>query len=107
MKILLALTCLMLSAVTVAQVKPPHGFVSDSEPALKIGEAALMRVYGKKQIESERPFSAELKDGVWAVAGTLRCPDGKGGTTTRCVGGVAVVHIAQRDGRILKMWHTK
>jgi hypothetical protein len=36
-----------------------------------------MPVYGKKQIESEEPFTAQLKDDVWTVSGTLRCPDDK------------------------------
>lgn len=87
--------------------KTPKGFVPDSEAAVKIAEAALIPVYGKKKIESERPFTAELKDGKWTVYGTLRCPDGKGGTTTVCAGGVAVVVIAQADGRVLSMSHTK
>ena len=34
------------------------------------------------------------------------CGDGKGGTTTVCVGGVATAHLSKSDGRILRMFHT-
>ncbi|MFZ0686703.1 MAG: NTF2 fold immunity protein [Terriglobales bacterium] len=74
---------------------------------MKIAEAVLVPVYGKKQIDSEQPFTAELKDGVWTVSGTLRCPDGKGGVTTQCYVGVAVVQISKVDGHIVSMIHYK
>ncbi len=66
-----------------------------------------MPVYGKKQIDSEQPFTARLKDDVWTVSGTLRCPDGKGGVTTACDGGVAVVQISKLDVRVVSMTHYK
>src|SRR5438045_3496238 len=85
--------------------QPKEGFVPNSEAALKIADAVLIPVYGKNKIESERPFTATLKDGVWTVEGTLRCPDGKGGFTTSCRGGVAMVKISKADGRIVEMIH--
>jgi len=87
--------------------KPDAGFVPDAGTAVKIGEAVLIPVYGQQKIESERPFNAELKDGIWTVNGTLRCPDGHGGTTTSCVGGTATVKIAKDNGRIVFMIHYK
>ena len=87
--------------------RPKSGFVPDSKTAVKIAEAVLIPVYGEKQIESERPFTAKLKDGVWTVYGTLRCPDGKGGTTTSCLGGAAEVQISKDDARVLSMVHYK
>jgi hypothetical protein len=92
---------------SVAGYKPAAGFVPDSKTAIAIAEAVLIPVYGKEHIESERPFNASLKDGVWTVGGTLRCPDGKGGFTTDCDGGVAVVKIARHNSRILYMMHGK
>jgi hypothetical protein len=86
---------------------PKEGYVPNSDTAVRIAEAVLVPVYGSKQIESERPFKATLKEGVWSVSGTLQCPDGKGGTTTHCVGGVAVVRISKSDARILSMEHYK
>ncbi len=88
-------------------VKPRDGFAPDSQTAVKIAEAALIPVYGEKQIRSEEPFTAQLKGDVWTVGGTLRCPDGKGGLTTDCDGGVAVVKLSKTDGHILFMMHYK
>jgi hypothetical protein len=82
-------------------------FVADSATAIEIAEKALIPVYGRKHIESEEPFTATLSNGVWTVSGTLRCPDGKGGTTTGCDGGVATITISQENGHILRMWHPK
>jgi len=98
----------LLVAVGRAQsYLPKDGFVPDSTTAVKIAEAVLIPVYGKEKIESERPFKATLEKGVWTVDGTLRCPDGKGGITTDCVGGTAEVKLSKSDGRVLKMIHYK
>jgi hypothetical protein len=81
--------------------------VPDAATAIRIAEAVLVPVYGKEQVESERPFTATLKNDVWTVGGTLYCSDGRGGVTTLCAGGVAVVKISKSDGRVLHMMHTK
>jgi hypothetical protein len=83
------------------------GYVPNEVVAVKIAEAVLMPVYGEKQIASERPFKATLKDDVWTVQGTLTCPDGKGGITTFCVGGTATVKLSKVDARVLFMMHYK
>ena len=104
------LLCIMLwfgSTVLGQGVKPDKGFVPDSKTALRIAESVLLPVYGEKKIASERPFNAELKDGIWTVNGTLHCPDGNGGATTHCVGGTATVKIAKTDGCIIFMMHYK
>jgi len=102
---ILAGTVLLACELAGQGYKPKSGYVPDSETAVKIAEAVLAPVYGEKQIESERPFTATLKNGVWTITGTLRCPDGKGGTTTSCDGGVAEVQISKNDARILYMLH--
>jgi NTF2 fold immunity protein len=104
---ILACTVLFASALFGQGYKPKSGYVPDSKTAVRIAEAVLAPVYGEKHIESERPFSATLKDGEWTVTGTLRCPDGKGGVTTSCDGGVAEVRISKGDARILYMMHGK
>lgn len=78
--------------------RPPEGYVPDSITAIRIAKAVLTPVYGAGQIDHEGPLSASLSAGVWTVKGTL--PAGM-------VGGVAVVQIAKRDGRILRMSHSK
>ena len=108
MKNLMILLLVVLCISAVGQgYKPKSGYVPDSETAVKIAEAVLVPVYGEKQVASERPFTAKLHEEVWTVTGTLRCPDGKGGTTTSCDGRVAEVRIAKDDARILFMIHYK
>ena len=87
--------------------KPKGGYVPDSQTAVKIAEAVLIPAYGEKQIRSEEPFTAQLEGDVWTIGGTLRCPDGKGGFTTDCDGGTAVIKLSKSDGRILFMMHYK
>ena len=86
---------------------PPQGVVPDEPTAVKIAEAVLTPVYGNDKVASEQPFKAELKDEIWTVSGTLHCPDGKGGTTTLCDGGVAVVEISKVDAHVISMVHYK
>jgi hypothetical protein len=84
--------------------------VPDAASALKIAEPALIKVYGKQQIDYERPLKATLQDGVWNIYGTLCCPDLKGRRACeegKCVGGVAALRLRQSDGKILSISHTK
>ena len=81
--------------------------VPDSATAVSLAEKALAKVYGKKVIESERPFNALSSDGVWHVTGTLYCKDEKGNVVKdACEGGVAMADIRQSDGRVLRTGHT-
>jgi beta-lactamase class A len=77
--------------------KPKNGYVPDEQTAISIAAAAWIPMYGKKQIEKQKPYKAVLNDGVWLVTGTLK--HGKGGT--------AQARIAQGDGRILEITHGK
>jgi hypothetical protein len=108
MKVRACLSCFLLVGIGLGQSQQPKaGYVPDSSTAVAIAEKALIPVYGEKKIASERPFTATLRGNVWTVAGSLHCSDGEGGTTTLCVGGVAVVRIKKSNGRILSMIHTK
>ena len=81
-----------------ADYVPARGFVPDADTAVVIAEAVLSPLYGRTQIRQERPFHARLVKGVWIVSGSL--PPGR-------LGGVAVVRMAKRDGRILFVTHGK
>ncbi|MGA9528140.1 MAG: YbbC/YhhH family protein [Terriglobales bacterium] len=108
MKSRIILLCAILSVSSFGQgYKPKSGYVPDSQTAVKIAEAVLIPVYGEKQIKSERPFVARLKDGVWTVDGTLHCRDEKGDMATSCAGGTAEIRIAKEDARVLFMIHYK
>ena len=75
---------------------PPNGFVPDVATAVAIAESILIPIYGRAQIEAERPFSASLKDGSWTVLGHLK---------TGQAGGAALVVIAKSTGRIFRVTH--
>jgi hypothetical protein len=82
--------------------------VADAATAVNLAEKALAKVYGKRQIDSERPFNASLSDGVWHVSGTLYCKDKNGNLIVNaCVGGVAMADIRQSDGRVMRTGHTQ
>ncbi len=83
---------------TRSSFKPLRGFVPDEQTAIAIAVAVWNPIYGRQQIESEKPFHATLENGVWTVTGTLP-PTVNGGT--------AVAEIAQDDGRILRVIHNQ
>ena len=76
--------------------KPEQGYVPNEETAIKIAVAVWIPIYGKEQIEGEKPYKAVLKGGIWYVTGSL--PEG-------WIGGVAEAEIAKDDGRILRISH--
>ena len=103
---------LILLAIALASSAqaPKDVRVPDSATAIAIARHAATNMYGRKIIEYEEPLTASLDDGVWTVGGTLCCPDRNGKRVCeigRCVGGVVVIKIRQRDGKILSMTHTK
>lgn len=99
---LVAFFVLLLAATVLAQdgalhsYKPPAGYVPDAETAIRIAVAIWEPIYGKKKIESQKPYHATLKDGVWIVEGSL--PD-------NALGGVALAEISKSDGTILRVSH--
>ncbi|MCW3096328.1 MAG: uncharacterized protein JWL77_1946 [Chthonomonadaceae bacterium] len=78
--------------------QPKDGFVPDAATAIAIAQAVWIPIYGRKQIEHEKPFKASLHNGIWWVEGSL--PKGMHG-------GVAVAEISKKDGRILGVIHGK
>jgi hypothetical protein len=81
--------------------------VPDEATALQIAEPRLIKTYGKRQIDEERPLTATLDKGIWTVSGTLWCTDRNGNRTHDCLGGTAVLKLRQRDGKILSVIHYK
>jgi hypothetical protein len=76
--------------------KPEKGYVADKEIAVNIAKAVWISIYGKEQIEREKPYKAFLKEGVWYIEGSL--PEG-------WLGGVAEAEIAKDDGHIIRISH--
>jgi hypothetical protein len=83
-------------------VIPKNGYVPDQQTAIRIAEAVGIPIYGIEQIEREKPFVAELKNGIWIVSGTLH---GDPGSIPK--GGVAKIEISKRDARVLRVSHGK
>ena len=73
-----------------------RGPVNDEQAAIAIALAVWIPVYGRELIESEKPYSATLTNGVWTVTGYL--PE-------NTVGGTAIAWIAQKDGRVIRYIH--
>ena len=68
-----ACVLLVIVAGWLAQqpANPAPNTVPDEATAVNSAEKMLIRIYGKKTIESEKPFTATLTNGVWHVGGTL------------------------------------
>jgi hypothetical protein len=100
MRLCVALSILLVGAAVdaIAQYQPPNGFVPDEATAIKIAVAIWSPIYGKAEIERERPYRARLKEGVWIVESTL--PKG-------LHGGDAHVEISKKDGKILLVYKGK
>ena len=102
------LPAIVTTALGQGTNKLPSVAVPDEATAVKIAQTALTKIYGKRQIESEKPFTATLNGGIWHATGTLHCKDERGKMICgACVGGVAMADIRQTDGRVLKMGHTQ
>ena len=80
----------------IASFRPKNGYVPDAQTAIAVAIAACTPIYGRNRIESEKPFRATLKNGVWTVTGTL--PEGFDL-------GTAIAELAQDDGRVLRVIH--
>lgn len=82
----------------MTSIKVPDGFVPTKEVAIEIAVAVWKPIYGEKEIRRQKPYKAELKDGIWHVRGHL--PEGY-------KGGVALARISKETGSILFINHSK
>ena len=77
---------------------PKDGYVPNEETAIKIALAVWEPIYGAENIARQAPYTAELRDRVWIVQGTL---------PKDVPGGTAVAAISKKDGTIHKVFHGK
>lgn len=82
-------------------VIPKSGFVPDVRTAVYVAEAVMVPIYGVEAVRAERPFKAQLVDGIWHVTGSMP-PAAKGAES---IGGVAEVEIDRRRGTIKRITH--
>lgn len=91
------------SLINVYQSKTSTYFLNDTlinneKTAIAVAEAILFNIYGKGQIESEKPYDVTLKNGCWFISGTL--PEGY-------VGGVFSIVLNAKDGKAVVFPHGK
>ena len=89
---------LLMPSSSIASDVPKDGFVPNQQTAVRIAEAVLIPIYGKNEVERERPYTAIINNGVWTVTGTL---------SSELLGGVATIEIAKESGCILRVTHGK
>ena len=70
--------------------------ITDREMAIGIAEPILFKIYGKKNIISEKPYECYLIDGYWYISGTL---------PKNWRGGVFEIIISSKDGKVIKLIH--
>lgn len=86
-------------AKTTPSFHPKEGFVPDKRTATAIAYAVALPLFGKKELDSELPLKADLKDGVWTILGTMQC--------RTCAGGTLLVQIDKESGKVLFLIHTQ
>jgi hypothetical protein len=72
--------------------------ITDKETAIAMAEPLLFKIYGKEEIESERPYEVYLIDGYWYISGTL--PKGY-------LGGTFIIIINSINGEVIRLIHEK
>lgn len=72
--------------------------IKDTISAVKIAETILFDIYGKQNIEKQKPYEIYFLDQYWIISGTL--PENyKGGTF--------LIIIDSRNSKILKITYGK
>ncbi len=72
--------------------------IKDKETAQQVIEPILYSVYGKNNIESQKPYESYLIDNHWVISGTL--PKGMDG-------GTFLIIVDARNVEVLKLTHGK
>jgi hypothetical protein len=72
--------------------------IKDSSTAIKIVEPILFSIYGRENIESQKPYESYLIENYWVIAGTLP-KDMHGGTF--------LIILNARNSKVLKINHGK
>ena len=72
--------------------------IKDSSTAIKIVEPILFSIYGKDNIESQKPYGSYLIENYWVINGTL---------PKDMLGGTFLIIIDARNSKVLKITHGK
>jgi hypothetical protein len=72
--------------------------IKDSLTAINVAEPILFSIYGKENIESQKPYETHLINNYWVIGGTL--PE-------NMKGGTFLIIIDARNSKVLKVTHGK
>ena len=72
--------------------------LDNKDKAVKFAEKILFDIYGKKQIQDEKPYKVYNIDNYWVISGTLR----KGWK-----GGTFLIIINSHDCKVVRLTHGK
>lgn len=75
-----------------------NAIIKDSSTAINVAEPILFNIYGKQNIESEKPYETYKIGNYWVIAGTL--PED-------ALGGTFLIIIDARNSEVLKITHGK
>jgi hypothetical protein len=77
---------------------PKSGFVPNEDVAVKIAEAVLFNIYGRAQIEAQKPYQTTDTGEEWIIRGSI---------SPNRVGGTFLIKISKTDGRVMLVTHSK
>jgi len=72
--------------------------IPDSKSAVNVAEKILFEVYGKDEIIEQRPYNLVYQNGYWILNGTRPEP---------IIGGVFLIIMNSKDGKIIELIHGK
>jgi len=72
--------------------------IKDSLTAIKVAEPILFSIYGKEQIEAQKPYEIYLINNYWIISGVL--PDD-------FAGGTFLIIIDGRNSKVIRITHGK
>lgn len=75
-----------------------QNLLNDSATAIKVAEAVLFNIYGKENIETQKPYEIYLIKNYWVIQGNL--PEG-------FIGGTFIIILNAKDAKIIKISHGK
>lgn len=89
------------SEISAPSYRPPAGYVADEQTASAVSEAILIPIYGKENIQKQKPFRVTRRGDAWVVVGD------PARNRPHYVGGNFTIHISKNTGEILYLNHTK
>jgi hypothetical protein len=72
--------------------------IKDSNTAIKVAEPILFEIYGKSNIEEQKPYETYLIGNYWVLNGTL---------VIGSLGGTFLIVIDARNSKVIKIIHGK